>query len=471
MINENRLTLGDCLDVLKFWKKTGLKEFIDLVYIDPPFNSKRNYNIIFDSKLSERAFGDIWSKTGYLDELDSINELNPSLYKFLKMLEESSIPVGAISYLTHMAIRCYLIRDMLKPTGSFYYHCDPTMSHYVKIMLDYIFGLGNFRNEIVWKRYRGKKANANKFGQNTDTIFYFVKRNDSKVFNGCFTPLNQKYVSTVYVYDDGDGKGKYRFGGRIRDRKYYLNDSRGTPVMNLWDDINELNGTNKEMLGYPTQKPEALLERIILASSNEGDLVADFFMGGGTTISVAQKLGRRFIGTDINGRAIMITKDRLEKLGLVVKKDFIINGIPNSANELRELINANVYGRDKNSKFSLEDVVVRYYLKGVVGNEKKVGDGSIDGRFGFSFKEEQHTGLVQITTGAGINHFKAFCSEIAKGTGAIGVYITFSDKVTDGMIKEAKSYGKMGGVDKLQILTLEQLIDERKQYDLPFNLL
>ena len=178
------------------------------------------------------------------------------------------------------------------------------------------------------------------------------------------------------------------------------------------------------------------------ASTNEGDLVADFFLGGGTTAEAAYTLGRRFLGCDINYRAIQITKERLEKLGAVLKKDLIIHGIPASSVDLRNMVNENVIGTSKNSRFELEDVVVKYYLKGVVGNEIKVGDNSIDGTFGFTFDGKQRKGLVQVTCGSNKNHLKAFCSEVGKGTGDMGVYIAFKDQITDGFVKEAKGYGK-----------------------------
>jgi site-specific DNA-methyltransferase (adenine-specific) len=457
MKGEGELILADCLDLLKEWKDHGRTNFIDLIYIDPPFNSKRNYNIVFKdgAELTERAFTDTWSRIAYLEELSNINSFSPNLYRFIKMLEETTIPKGALSYLTQMALRCFLMRGALKPTGSFYYHCDPTMSHYIKIVLDYIFGAENFRNEIVWC-YKSGGASKRHFAKKHDTLFLY-----SKSENYFFQPTQEK----SYVVP-GSGKNPAQ--------KYY-EDENGTYTLvnqkDWWIDIGMLATSSKERLGYPTQKPEALLERIIKASSNEGDLVADFYMGGGTTIATAARSKRRYLGCDINERAIQITLERLEKQDLEVKKDFVVSGLPRSAKELRKLVDTNILGKDKNSKFALEDVIVKYYLKNVIGNEKKVGDNSIDGRFGFTYKDEQKTGLVQVTTGAGMNHFKAFCSEIAKGNGDLGVYVTFSDKVTDGMVREAKSYGQVGGVDKVQILTMEDLIDRRKQYQLPFDLL
>jgi hypothetical protein len=196
-------------------------------------------------------------------------------------------------------------------------------------------------------------------------------------------------------------------------------------------------------------------------------MVADFYLGGGTTAAVAYKLDRNFIGCDINYRAIQISKERLEKLGATLKKDLIIKGIPNSSRELRKLIDENIVGADKNSRFELEEIVVKYYLKNVVGNDNKRGDNSIDGRFGFTYNGHPMKGIVQVTCASNKNHLKAFCSEVGKGTGDIGVYITFQDCITDGFVKEVKSYGKLGNVDRIQLLSLEDLIDHKKTFSLP----
>jgi len=453
---ENSLHLADCLDLLREWYSKGQTNFIDLIYIDPPFNSNRNYNVLFDSKLSEEAFRDTWSSVSYLDELEGIASMSPNLYNFLKMLETTGLPKSYISYLTKMSIRCWYMREMLKETGSFYFHCDPTMSHYIKIMLDYIFGIGNFRNEIIWC-YTGPSNTKLNFPKKHDNILRYTKTNAIK-FNcdSVRIPKKQKNFNKVF---------KKRSQEEIN-----ADFEAGKLVEDYWIDIPHLTVT-KERLGYPTQKPEKLLERIILASSNEGDLVADFFIGGGTTPAVAIKNNRKFLGIDINSRAIQITQERIEKLYMIVKKDFFIYGIPRSAAELRKMVLDNIYGKDKNSRFALEEVTVKHYLNNVVGNEKKVGDHSIDGYFIFTYNGKQRTGLVQVTSGAGIGHFKAFCSEVGKGTGEMGVYISFQDRITSGMIREAKVYGKIGNVDKIQILPFEELIDKGKQFEIPEDII
>jgi DNA modification methylase len=487
---ENRIYLADCFSLMDKWYRSGSREFIDLIYIDPPFNSKRDYNIIFDSKsdLSEKAFVDTWSDVSYHDELRIVSEMSPGLFSFLKMLETTNLPKSYISYLTSMSVRCWLMREMLKPTGSLYFHCDPTMSHYIKIMLDYVFGIQNFKNELIWYYPGGLKSIKSIYPRKHDIILFYTKTGNY-TFNiqrkatsmevsfwqrwGKYS-LDGKTV-TFGAVPDSDKVNKSRQVNKFRNQygrnpeeNDIIYELEGALVESVWDDCPAVY-RSKENRGYPTQKPEALLERIIKASSNEGDLVADFYMGGGTTGAVAIKLGRKFLGTDINSRAIQITKKRLEDIGLELKKDFFIFGIPKSSAELRELVSTGQLGREKNSRFAFEDVVVKYYLPGVSGNEKKVGDGSIDGRFMFKQDGEPKIGIVQITTGAGINHFKAFCSEVGRNGNEMGVYITFEDKITASMVKIAKDFGRIGNVDKLQILTVEDLVDKGKQFEKPVD--
>ena len=498
-IDKDTLIVGDCLDIMKYWHSKSVTQFLDLCYIDPPFNSKRDYNIIYsdDMELSEKAFSDIWSATKYTDELENLNHLNPNLYSFLKLLETTSLPKAHLSYLTIMGITCWFIREMLKPTGSFYYHCDPTMSHYIKIMLDYIFGSENSRNEIVWNRAfstGGVKTGNRQYGRNHDILFYYSKTKNH-IFNEQFIPWDD----SVYKgkLDDDDGKGlyfwsclsfssekrrkeleekneiRYKETAKYPEYKVYLSRSKGIPIGDIWSDIKPIGVKANERLGYPTQKPEKLLERIILASSNPNDLIADMFMGGGTSVATAARLGRKFIGIDLNKRALRITIDRLASMHKFPKTDYIIQGIPRSSKQLRKLVDENILGKSKNSKFDFQDQIIKYHLTvvNVIPNVKKTGDDSIDGIFGFSYQNKQHKGLVQVTTSANKNHLKAFCSEISKGTGDLGVYISYADTLTDGMYQEVKKYGKLGNVDKIQILTVDDLVDKGKQFEIPAEVL
>jgi len=456
-LQTKSLNLADCLDILIELYRSGKREFIDLIYIDPPFNSDKNYNIPFEGgELSEKAFVDTWSRVAYHDQLDMISKISPDLYKFLVSLEKTSIKRSYITYLTVMGIRVFFMREMLKPTGTFYYHCDPTASHYIKMILDQIFGMDNFRNEIVWCYTRPSNIQKN-FPRKHDVILRYSKTN---IFTFNFNSVRIPYKGLA-------AQGPSRRWHDDEEERIKESLEKGKIVEDYWTDITLAIRSTIENLGYPTQKPEKLLERIILASSNPGDLVADFYLGGGTTIAVAEKLDRQWIGVDINPRAIEISEQRVKDLGKQLKKDFIVSGIPKSSKELRKLIEDNVYGKDKNSKFALEDIVCKYYLKNVVGNEKKVGDDSIDGRFTFDFKNEKHSGIVQVTTSGNKTHLKNSCAVMDLEGHSMLVYVTFEDKITDPLIDLAKRYKKIGGVDRVQLLSLEDLIDKGKQFDLP----
>ena len=281
----NQLILGDNLEVLR----TQKSETIDLIYIDPPFFSGRAYNVIWGDTNEVRTFYDIWEG-------------------------------GIDSYLVWLNARLWEMKRVLKKTGSIYVHCDWHASHYIKCEMDKIFGYENFRNEIVWHYSGWNKILRDKFENRSDVILFYSKSAKS-VFNGYSEPWKseEEYVrkrkqkiridehGRKYVLSDAGG------GNRV---KRYLHEALqyGSPVDNVWD-IDKINNSSKELIGYPTQKPEALLERIIKASSNEGDVVADFFVGGGTTCAVAMKLNRRFIGCDSSRVAIAVTLDRLVKIG------------------------------------------------------------------------------------------------------------------------------------------------------------
>ena len=331
---ENRtLFTGDNLEVMRAMNS----ETVDLIYLDPPFNKKYVFPI-GKGDSADFGFKDIW---GWDSVADETNPFLPyaELYAFDELLAAQSDgnplidsamaanvvclleTIGRISghsemaYLSFMAARLVEMRRLLKDTGSIYLHCDPTMAHSLKLLMDVIFGIGTngagFRNEIVWKRYRGKRSGAiYKYCAVTESIFFYGMSKAAKIKTP-FNPLREEYVRKTYKYDDEDGLGPYRYGGRIRDRKYYLANSKGIPVTSLWDDVDELNGTATEATGYPTQKPVALLERIIKASSGEGDLVLDPFCGCATTCVAAERLGRRWIGIDVASHAANLVKKRL----------------------------------------------------------------------------------------------------------------------------------------------------------------
>ena len=308
-LKNRTIFCADNIDVLR-----GINtETVDLIYLDPPFNKNKIFTSPIGSKAEGASFRDIFRQEDVKKfQLEGLRAHHKSLAAFIASTSKLGNGYNK-HYLIYMAVRLVEMHRILKQTGSLYLHCDPTMSHYLKLVLDGIFEEKNFRNEITWKRYRGKRSpkNPHKFPSITDSILFYSKSH--AIFNLPFTPLDPKYVSRTYRYDDKDGRGKYRFGGRLRNRKYYLNESRGTPSTSLWDDVHELNGTNEEKIGYPTQKPIALLERIIQASTNEGDLVLDPFCGCATACIAAEKLNRKWIGIDVSAKAYELVGYRLNR--------------------------------------------------------------------------------------------------------------------------------------------------------------
>jgi site-specific DNA-methyltransferase (adenine-specific) len=377
---KRELFYGDNLDVLR---KKIKDESVDLCYIDPPFNSKRNYFQIYNNLGKEdlaqaQAFIDTWSwssdhtmkayqelKCGYEGRFTAkVIDLIDGLHK---VLGEGSL----LAYLVNMTVRIAEIHRVLKPTGSFYLHCDPTASHYLKIILDAIFCAqgGDFKNEIIWIRSNPKSNISVNFSNCTDTILRYTK-SGKYIFNQPYGEHNEDYVSSAYKYSDE--KGRYRLlpllnpndnrpnltyeflgvtrvwrwtkermqksyneglvvqlkPGSVPQYKKYLSDSKGRTITNHWSDIPQAAGN--ESLGYPTQKPEALMERIIKASSSEGDIVLDAFCGCGTTVVVAERLNREWIGIDITYQSISLVLKRLKDSfpNKNVIKNIQLNGIP-----------------------------------------------------------------------------------------------------------------------------------------------
>ena len=332
---------------------------VDLIYLDPPFNSNANYAAPIGSKAAGAAFKDTWT----LDDVDlkehmALKHNHPGLYSLILASKDIHSP-SMFSYLIMMTSRLFELHRVLKPTGSIYLHCDPTASHYLKCVMDAIFGRRNFRNEIVWRRSSAAKSSTRSFANNTDTILRYSKATNP-TFNKQFQPYKKEYVDKAFRKDDGDGR-KYRLQpitdpkqsttsnctyelmgvtktwrytrtkmnelvqqGRIvqtrpgstPSQKYYLDEMSGEPIDTIWYNIEIPQGN--ERTGYPTQKPLKLLERIIKASSNEGDIVLDPFCGTGTTMVAAHNLGRQWIGIDISPKAAEIFLERMQKMGATV---------------------------------------------------------------------------------------------------------------------------------------------------------
>ena len=280
---------------------------IDLVYLDPPFNTNRDYHLPFqenDSKTGKnrKAFSDTWKwdKTSE-HALTRIKGSYPELYSLLKGLVNGLGNTPVAAYLVMMTPRLLEIHRVLKATGSLYLHCDPTSSHYLKIILDRIFGVTHFRNEIAWS-YKGGGRSKKHFARKHDTILFYTK-GDTWTFN--YRDILVDRTNRTYFTDENGDRYWLKYG-----KRYYLKHEGKVPE-DWWADIDPLHGPYKERLGYPTQKPLALLERIVKASSNEGDIVLDPFCGCGTTLVAAEQLGRKWIGIDISKEAIEISEKRL----------------------------------------------------------------------------------------------------------------------------------------------------------------
>lgn len=472
----NKLFFADCLEVLKDLHKNNPAGFIDLVYIDPPFNSKRDYNVLFesidlkDTKAQREAFADTWTNVTYVDTLNEIQTLDLDLYKFLKALDNIRISKGAISYLTTMAIRILYIHKVLKDTGSFYLHCDPTMSHYLKLVCDLIFGSKNFRNEIVWHYNKWAVAQSH-FSRNHDIILFYCKSLDVIKFNTLF---QERAASTLKRF--GNKKIVSGFddnGDRIPSQTADV-DSDGVIMSDSWS-LPILAPSSNERLGYPTQKPEKLLERIITASSNEGDIVADFFCGCGTTIAAAQKLNRQWIGVDISHLAIKLIIDRLTKpyaakRAKVIRESIQVTGFPGDVDSAKMLAR-----EADNGRFGFQDWVIEVMLGGI-SNPKKVADGGYDGYIPF-FIQDNKKGIILIEVKSGhvnVKNVREFIQVIEKQEASLGVFVCFKEEVTQPMLNEAKHAGYFenehytGRFDKIQILTVENLLDG-KGISLPYR--
>ena len=329
-------------------------ESIDLIYLDPPFNSKRNYAAPIGSQAAGAAFKDTWNlddiKREWVEEIEADNKATWAAIISAGYINGESMQ----AYLTYMAIRLIEMRRILKPTGSIYLHCDSTVSHYLKLVMDAVFDASSFQSEISWKRTSAHN-DSKRFGQVKDSIFYYSKTND-RIWNPVYVPHDESYVSNFYRYEDEHGKYRlhevirtasmgprpnlvYEYKGYTPEwgwrtersklevldkegvivwsktgrpyRKTYL--SKGREPTNLWTDIPHLSGRDPERTGYPTQKPLSLLERIIRASSNPNDLVLDPFCGCATTCIAAEKLERQWIGIDIEPEARNLVIQRLEK--------------------------------------------------------------------------------------------------------------------------------------------------------------
>jgi DNA modification methylase len=500
----NALYYGDNLDVLR---NEIAGDSVDLIYLDPPFNSQANYNVLFKSPTGKaadaqiEAFEDTWhwgeqAEHAFAEVLASPSTQAAELLRAMRsFLSENDM----MAYLAMMAVRLVELHRVLKPTGSLYLHCDPTASHYLKLLLDGIFDVRCFRNEIIWKRshaHSDAKQGSRHFGRVTDTILFYGK-SDLATWHPLFQPYDERYLARDYRRIDVDGR-QYRIDnlqgpggaekgnpfyevmgvsrywrftkekmqklidqgriiqtrpGAVPQYKRYLDEMPGALVQSLWTDLPVLNNRSKEVLGYPTQKPVALLERIISASSNPGDLVLDPFCGCGTTIHAAQKLGRAWIGIDVTHLAISLIERRLKDAFPGVA--FEVHGTPKDLDSAIDLARRDKY---QFQWWAVSLVDARPY-----GGKKKGADGGIDGILFFrSDKDKTEKALVSVKGGenVGVGMVRDLIAVVEREKAAVGVLISLA-LPTRAMEREAAAAGLFEGpfeaVPKIQIITLAEL--------------
>lgn len=473
---KNKLYYGDNLEVLR---KHVKDETVDLCYIDPPFNSKRNYNQIYNNIGKEdvaqaQAFVDTWTWNSIANEgFDEITGNKNGVFtkqsiSLILGLEKVLGKGSLLSYLVSMTQRIAEIYRVLKPTGSFYLHCDPTASHYLKLVLDAIFCSqgGEFQNEIIW-HYRRWTGKAQKFQELHDIIFYYTK---SKNYT-----FNVQYINYTEGSKDRKEQGVlHRF--KKGEEPYLVSDGtvdeKGVRDNDVWQ-IPFIAPSAKERLGYPTQKPEALLDKIVKASSNEGDIILDCYCGCGTTIAVAQKLNRNWIGIDITYQSISLIMKRLEDSfgkSVLEKDNFTISGIPEDFESAVALANKQ---DDRVRKEFEKWIVLTYSNNRAIINDKKGGDGGIDGTaFVVDYDDKQEQVFEQAIFSVKSNKtlsptvIRDLYGTVEREKAVIGYLLTLYEMPN--LVKEAGKYGnyqnKMFGhtYPKIEVINVQEILEGRK---------
>ena len=519
-ITENTLFYGDNLPILRQYVPD---ESVDLVYLDPPFNSNRSYNVLFkqeggaESEAQIAAFEDTWhwNEATQATFHDLMSSAPAHVAAMIDALRGFIGHNQMMAYLVMMAARLVELHRVLKPTGSLYLHCDPTASHYLKIVMDAIFGVRNYRNEIVWQR-TNVHSDSKTWSNVSDTIFFYT-RSDNFTWNPIYLPHSEKHVQSKYKGIDSHGRrftlsdmtspnprpnmmyewkghesppNGWRYSletmteldaeGRIwypedkakRPRlKRYLDEMPGTLVGNVWTDINPINSQAAERLGYPTQKPLALLERIIAASSNPGDVVLDPFCGCGTTIAAAQKLGRRWIGIDVTQLSIALQKSRLQ--AMFPDLAYRVIGEPTTFDDARRLAHDD---RFQFQWWALSLIRARPF-GGEAGSKtgKKGADKGIDGVITF-VDDNSHKAkrvIVQVKSGkVSSADIRNLVGTLDREGAAIGAFITLQEPTRD-MRTEAASAGYYHApvwdrhFARVQLLTVAGLLDGTARLEMP----
>lgn len=495
----NQLYYGDNLEVLRRYIKD---ESVDLCYIDPPFNSKRNYNQIYNNigsedKAQAQAFIDTWEWDDHaIHGIDEIITNYHGLFtqQCIALIIGLSNVLGKgslLAYLVSMTLRITEIHRVLKPTGSFYLHCDPNASHYLKLVLDAIFcsQSGDFLNEIIWC-YGERCLSKRYFNKKHDVIFLYSKKADKHIFNyDLITDDYSEVTKKKFKYVDECGRG-FRLRGRnvpeagnLRRKtdiplqyeseytyRQYLDESDGVLAKD-WIEIPFLNQVSKERLGYPTQKPESLLERIIKASSNENDIVLDAYCGCGTTVAVCQKLDRQWIGIDITYQSISLILKRLEdSFGKGVLDTIKLHGIPKDIESARALANKD---DDRTRKEFEKWAILTYTNNRAVINAKKGADKGIDGIVYFQGdKNDPEKIIFQVKSGKiKSGDIRDLLGTMTLENASIAIFITLENPTKD-MIRTAKSTGfyqskyMSHSCDKIQIVTIENIIENKQKLNI-----
>lgn len=512
---DNLLYYGDNLDVLR---RYVADESVDLVYADPPFKSNQNYNVLFEEKDGSRAasqilaFEDTWTwdqedETVFADLVTAGGRVADAVQAFRQLIG----PCDMLSYLVMMAPRLVECRRVLKPTGSMYLHCDPAASHYLKMLMDAVFGPGNFRTEIVWKRssaHSDAKQGRAQHGRIHDVILFYTK-SDAWFWNQIHLEHDEEYLKAKYPHIEeatgrryglwdmtgpgGAAKGNPQYDvmgvtrywrysqqrmtemiaegkvvqprpGAVPRQKRYLDQTAGVPLQDVWTDIAPLNSQAVERLGYPTQEPVALLERIVRSSCLESGVVLDPFCGCGTAVVVAQKLKRQWIGIDITHLAITLMKERLkDTFGEAAA--FKVVGEPVSVPDAAALAASDPYQ-------------FQWWALGLVGarpvEQKKGADKGIDGKLVFQGEGVGKFETVIISVKAGHvmrDHVHSLRGVVDREKAALGVLISMNEPtgpmkeeaITAGFF-ESQAWGKRYA--KIQLLTVADLL-AGKQIDMP----
>jgi len=507
---QNVLHYGDNLPIMR---EHIPDESVDLVYLDPPFNSSRDYNVLFkqarrdENQAQVMAFQDTWrwSKKAYQAFFD--DSRNAPLFSLMESLHRILGTSDMMAYLVMMAPRLLEMHRVLKPTGALYLHCDPVASHYLKVLLDIVFGPARFRNEIIWKRTSAKGLAFTRFASNHDVILRYV-RSEEATWNPQYSRHDPEYVRQFYRFVESKTGRRYALDNLVnpnRDRpnltyeflgitrvwrwtkkrmneahkkglieqshpgavprlKRFLDEQEGIPVGDVWIDIPPIGAQAKERMGYPTQKPLALLERIINASTNEGDLVLDPFCGCGTAVVAAEKLGRRWIGIDITFVAVDLIISRLTSdFGLKRAKHYKVVGDPKDAYSARKLF------EESPKQFEVWAVG----LVSGVPQPEKASDKGVDGKVYFQdLKGELQYAVVQVKGG----HLtpamiRDFAHVIDREQAAMGYFICL-ESPTKGMHSAAEEAGffiSPSGrkIPKLQVRTIKELLEDDKEFDFP----